>query len=461
MDMNGNDEDYSVDVADRSTLWFVVSIMSLSFLLGLLVWQYVFYSNQFNPVHAKRIAFQDACQGLTRNAENMNMAVRLSTLSGNLRWKEQYEEARKRLEGHFLDIATGSGTPEIVQNTRKIASQLEMFTTMAGEVFERVRQGDEEGASERLSGGEYQQSQRNLEAAINTLDSASREYLQNGMAFQGDRILFLIALLSLSLVILFVAWAITVRNWQTQIKKKQDALQHRLEFEERISAVSSQLINMESDGFDAVIEGALASIGDFVGAGRAYLFQLHDEWQLMSNTHEWCAEGVNPEIGKLQNIPMDSVPWWTRKLRNGETIHLRSLSELPPEAEKSRCILESQNIRSLIVVPLIFEHELIGFIGFDAVEERRQWSSETVFLLQTTGEIVIQGLQRCRTKRALEKSEEKYRRMFDLSPEAIVLLSTEGVVQDVNGRLTDWLDYRAEEVIGKKLGELPYLPQKS
>jgi|GEM_PF-5044451 len=51
----------------------------------------------------------------------------------------------------------------------------------------------------------------------------------------------------------------------------------------------------------------------------------------------------------------------------------------------------------------------------------------------------------------LQKSEQKYRAIFEHSPEGIVLLDPQGNLIDINGRLYDWLDYRREEVIGKHL----------
>ncbi len=57
----------------------------------------------------------------------------------------------------------------------------------------------------------------------------------------------------------------------------------------------------------------------------------------------------------------------------------------------------------------------------------------------------------------LRKSEKKYRQIFDLSPEAIVLLDTTETIIDVNAMFLDWLGYRREEVVGKRIQDLPFL----
>jgi PAS domain S-box-containing protein len=56
---------------------------------------------------------------------------------------------------------------------------------------------------------------------------------------------------------------------------------------------------------------------------------------------------------------------------------------------------------------------------------------------------------------------EKFRRIFNLSPEVIVLLDPQGTITDANPRVTDWIGYLPEELVGKRLSELPFLPLRS
>ena len=53
----------------------------------------------------------------------------------------------------------------------------------------------------------------------------------------------------------------------------------------------------------------------------------------------------------------------------------------------------------------------------------------------------------------LSKSEEKYREIFELSPEAIVLLDADGRILDVNDRMQEWLGYDRADILGKGLLE--------
>ena len=46
----------------------------------------------------------------------------------------------------------------------------------------------------------------------------------------------------------------------------------------------------------------LASIGQNVGADRCYVYRFWEPGKssMCTNTHEWCADGIKPEIGGQQ-----------------------------------------------------------------------------------------------------------------------------------------------------------------
>lgn len=64
-------------------------------------------------------------------------------------------------------------------------------------------------------------------------------------------------------------------------------------------------------------------------------------------------------------------------------------------------------------------------------------------------------------EKTLWETVAKFRAIFELSSEAIVLLDTKGNVLDANRRLYDWLGYKPEEVIGRNLLDLSFLRQES
>lgn len=196
-----------------------------------------------------------------------------------------------------------------------------------------------------------------------------------------------------------------LRQRVAKLEAAQKAFRRKLELEEVVARVSSRFVNF-SNIRDA-INDTLAEIGAVTGAGRAYVFLFRDGLTMMDNTHEWCAKGVSPQIDNLQNMPCDMFPWWMTKLRNGEVIHITDVSRLPVEATAEKQTLESQDIKSLLVLPLYVGGELGGFIGFDNVVSTGEWGSDDLMLLRVTSEVIGNALARVRAEEALMNHQKQ------------------------------------------------------
>jgi PAS domain S-box-containing protein len=189
----------------------------------------------------------------------------------------------------------------------------------------------------------------------------------------------------------------------TERKRAEEEMRRRLEFEKTVSAISSRFI---ASDIDSAVEAALEDMGRLSGASRAYLFLFDKHETVMNNTHEWCAQEVVPEIDNLQNLPADTFPWWMKKLRRGEVIHVEDVSRLPPEAQAEKEILEDQDIKSLLVFPLGVGGRLGGFVGFDDVVAARGWSEEDLGLLQICSDVIGNAVYRQRAEAALRAARD-------------------------------------------------------
>ncbi|MFA6610100.1 MAG: PAS domain-containing protein, partial [Candidatus Omnitrophota bacterium] len=86
----------------------------------------------------------------------------------------------------------------------------------------------------------------------------------------------------------------------------EEQLSYRTKFEKLITTISTNFINLPPDKIDEGLNYALEALGQFVGVDRSYIFLLYDGGTKMTNTHEWCAEGIKSHIGSLQGLIFDS-----------------------------------------------------------------------------------------------------------------------------------------------------------
>lgn len=190
----------------------------------------------------------------------------------------------------------------------------------------------------------------------------------------------------------------------TQRREAQDALQRRIAFEEIITTISNNFINMPLDEIDQGIYQALQTVGEFTGADRSYIFLYTNKGRSLSCIQEWCAPGVAPQIAHRQNWPVETLGWMNRQLLSGQLLQIPNLSVLPVPATAEKTIFQEQGIQSLLAVPMTYQEQVVGFLGFDAVEQEKTWTTASINLLKIVGEIFINALEHKRSREALREA---------------------------------------------------------
>jgi len=229
----------------------------------------------------------------------------------------------------------------------------------------------------------------------------------------------------------------------TERKKAELQLYQKLEIEKLLSEISSQFIHAKD--IDSSIIQSFEKLADIIQASRIYLFMIDTEHETMTNTHEWCAKGVTAEINNLKNLPLSIFPWWMQKLFNNEIIDVPDVSKMPPEAIAEQEILESQNIKSLLVLPVYSKKKLKGFVGFDNVLLSNPWSEKDNQFLNLLADIISNAIVR-------KSNEEKLRLLsmaIEESPVSIMITNIKGVITFVNSEFERITGFKLNEAQGK------------
>jgi PAS domain S-box-containing protein len=267
-------------------------------------------------------------------------------------------------------------------------------------------------------------------------------------AIRKDNIEFPIEL-SLSSVKINDKWnAIGILRDITERKQMEEALEHRVELK-LITDISTSLINLPLDEIDIVIKNALKCIGEFNGVDRSYVLLFSDKKNKMNITHEWCAKGIEPQISNMKGLDTLDFPWIMGKLNRSEIIHIPIVTELPLEASFEKEILQSQNIRSLIIIPMVYNGTPIGYLGLNSITEEKVWSKESIMILNIVSEIFVNALERRRTEEVIRKSELRFRHIVENMSDWIWEIDANGVYTYCSKNVKEVLGYAANEMIGK------------
>lgn len=151
------------------------------------------------------------------------------------------------------------------------------------------------------------------------------------------------------------------------------------------------------------VSEALGMVGDAIGVDRVYIFEnvtLEDGQLGVSQRYEWAAGSAAPQLDnpELQNVPFEMVaPGWTETLQNGDVV-IGLTSELSSPTKE---LLESQDILSLLICPIMLGGKLWGFVGFDDCRTPRQWPAIEVTLLRTLARALAGSLRHSQVRGSL------------------------------------------------------------
>ncbi|MFD2203709.1 response regulator [Shivajiella indica] len=184
-----------------------------------------------------------------------------------------------------------------------------------------------------------------------------------------------------------------------------ESLKKQLELQQILIDISSKYINMDLKELENNVQKSLAQLSHFVEADRAYIFEYNFEDMTASNTYEWCAEGVSPEIENLQGLPMEYIPHWVEKHQRREIFGVPVVEEL--EEGPLKDILIPQDIKTLVTFPMLYKKELLGFVGFDWVKGVHPYSETELQLLLVYAEMLVNIKKRSVLERNLINAKEE------------------------------------------------------
>ncbi len=202
----------------------------------------------------------------------------------------------------------------------------------------------------------------------------------------------------------------------TERKHDELAKQFHLDFQHAVAEISSRFVETTAQTQDAAIDYTLQRLGSLFGVDRGYLFRFSDDLTRMTNTHEWCAEGIEPQMTRVQNVRTDDLPWWKEQIQRLEPVHIPLVSGLPAGAEAERAEFGAQDIQSLVCLPMSDQQgRVIGFFGFDAVRKACSWSEEEIAMLRLTADLLASAMICNEAQRMLTERERELAMFFSQS----------------------------------------------
>lgn len=185
------------------------------------------------------------------------------------------------------------------------------------------------------------------------------------------------------------------RKYRVEVATEMDqsGMEKAAHYFTRREAVLNECLQMffSTPDPDRSLDRLLSYLGETFHGDRTYIFEIYEDSKT-SNTYEWCAPGIKPQMDILRDLPMSDIEYWIQIFAKEELLNIPDIEEIRKKSPSTYTLLKSQKIKSLIAGAIQEDGILKGFIGIDNPAE------ESVFLLEQVlkelGKYMIPQLKR-------------------------------------------------------------------
>ncbi|NJL05182.1 MAG: PAS domain-containing protein [Chloroflexaceae bacterium] len=220
-----------------------------------------------------------------------------------------------------------------------------------------------------------------------------------------------------------------IEGYITDVTSRRQAELDTQRREGIFQAIAAARYFLEGGDLGKGIERLLADLGEVTQVSRIYIFAndyYPDGSFTMSQRYEWVAGDISVHLDNpaLQNIDYVEAGYarWRDLLAAGQPIY--GLVRDFPASEQP--LLLEQDIRSLIVVPIIVQGQWWGFMGFDECVRERQWLPADVHVLQATADLIGAVITRDQVQQQLAEQQGLFQQVLNNARAPIQIRDREG-----------------------------------
>ncbi|MCH8475234.1 MAG: PAS domain S-box protein [Opitutales bacterium] len=192
----------------------------------------------------------------------------------------------------------------------------------------------------------------------------------------------------------------------TERYRLQKELHFREKMQQMIAHTSSDFLRSEKESIDQQINQMFRRCGEFLQVDRVFLFQFDESVETVSNTHEWCADGVPEMKETVQNHPIEEIPFVQKMVKNPQLTFIENIYDEPDQAGLK---IPSPDDRSLSIFayPLQREDHLIGYFGFEKRTDKPVLERDKEEWLLILGNVLADALVRFRFEAGLLEAKKE------------------------------------------------------
>ena len=233
----------------------------------------------------------------------------------------------------------------------------------------------------------------------------------------------------------------------TEQKRAESRLKRRMADEKQLTEISAELLT-HSREIDRAIIGVLKRLCLYSKVEHGVIALYGEGRTTISVSHEWCAQGAEPQAALRQNMPADYFPFWDLELKAQREVNIPDVALLPPGRQEEREVLKAAGMKSALVLPLVHARELIGFFSLASIKETHRFNADSLVMLRMAAELFAGAFARRRDHAELTRREAYLRAILDNFPQSVWLKDRAGRFLAVNESLARYNNTTREAMLG-------------
>jgi len=143
---------------------------------------------------------------------------------------------------------------------------------------------------------------------------------------------------------------------------------HRLLQSRQILVSCAKQFNSKGK-FEYIMNDVLESVLEYYSAKRAYIYMLSNDADMIECKYEVCAPHIEPQIEKRKIVSIETIQRWINEFNAGAEIVYSEIDKLDEVKDaRERKVLALRGVSKCVIVSLVNDGRLIGFLGVDEHE---------------------------------------------------------------------------------------------
>lgn len=180
----------------------------------------------------------------------------------------------------------------------------------------------------------------------------------------------------------------------TEIKIAENEIKLISKLNSNLAEISTALINAPISNIDSYMNWAIKMIGRVSNSNLVTIYQFTQDKSLLISKFEWLDRNNKGIANHFQGLISEELHWWLMNLSDGNIIKIYKDAPIPTTAELEREIIEYTKPESMVLLPMLVNEQLYGFIIFNSSFTHNYDDNNIISFLKMATEIITGSLAR-------------------------------------------------------------------